>query len=251
MANKDCQCQCVQFLLVCRKDGGVDKGRRRGMWSTWRSRQLGGGRVDLALSGKGHRGGQKVGWALQEGGTGPGLVLVWSGWGWISPWLHAPLHNAAINQIFAKVKVSFAQFKNKFLRVSGWKTEKKMEGQIWPLNSALKCKISWQKPEGGFRPIWNLVWNQICLGSIFLTHSLTHWLTGEGDRRCYCIQKNTCFPRSLCRYFHFPYHCIYLSSQFSERTFNSSQSFLRPAWISTDSNANCSQHCRLSIHSNL
>jgi len=41
------------------------------MRSTWRSRQLGGGRVDLALSGEGHRGGQGVGgtlWPIMQEG---------------------------------------------------------------------------------------------------------------------------------------------------------------------------------------
>ena len=59
------------------------------MWGTWGSGQLGGGRVDLALPGKGDRGGQGVGGALQEGVTGSGFHKCLC----IPRELHAPLHN--------------------------------------------------------------------------------------------------------------------------------------------------------------
>ena len=45
------------------------------MWGAWKSGQLGGGRVDLAIPGKGDRGGRGVGGALQERIADPGLFV--------------------------------------------------------------------------------------------------------------------------------------------------------------------------------
>ena len=48
----------LQHSIVSRKDDRSNNSRREGVWGTWGSGQLGGGRDDLALPGKGDRGGQ-------------------------------------------------------------------------------------------------------------------------------------------------------------------------------------------------